>query len=681
MATLFLTLAPGVSLVNADSRSDVLRDLANASGFSSHRLTVADGLPQETALSSTQIRDGYQWFGAFGGLVRFDGLRCANSTVENTPALRSNRILPLDDEIWSIPVRAAGDIWTAGCTLYRFHGGVYREVVLPVLEEMHSCCVHADLSGGLWAGTDRGLDASEGNTFVRWALGGEDRDGDPKRIGNLITDASKRLRGVAHGTVGNLERGVFHRAATIPGEWVTTVGASRDGGVQSERAATHRIHAAPFYDEAAWFRVFCVIGALAAAVGVHRVCTKWLTQHAAELRAEISERERAEKARRRLEAALAESTKFEAIGRLACGVAHEFNNVLTAVMGRSELLKANLEREPDSHTARRVMHVDEILRSSERAARLTEQLLAFSRQQLLRPDAVRVGEAIQKLEPMLQDLLPSGILLEVQCSEGTPPVFIDPGQFDQVITNLVLDARDAMPEGGVITITTAFNTDNAKPTEDRVEIAVRVTGARIEDAVMPHILEPFSTTKSLGRGAGLGLASVHGIVTQSGGEVSVQSGTGRGVLFRVLLPPASDGTVSHSDPAGGDEKSLAGRASAPVVLVCDDDTSLTPVFENSLVAAGFTTYVSTSVRDAQRLAESLSRIDLLITDMLMPDGDGEQVDRAVHARHPTCKTLFVSGFAGAERHRRQRADPPPHFLPKPFDTHELLNAAEAVLNA
>ncbi|WP_231993549.1 hybrid sensor histidine kinase/response regulator [Pseudobythopirellula maris] len=506
-----------------------------------------------------------------------------------------------------------------------------------------------------------------------------------------------RLEGYENSWVEAGARRTAYYTRVPPGDYHFTAQAMNPDGDWSESGDTLSLHIEPHYYQQSWFHAVLGAGILGLVVGAHRLRVHWLTLHASELQAEIHERERAESERRRLETALAEATKFEAIGRLAGGVAHDFNNVLTAVIGRAELLRISLLQSADNRSEHRLNHANEIIRCGKRAARMTAQLLAYSRQQVLRPTVVDANDAIAKLEPMLRSLIPESIELRVNLRAESGWVLIDPSQLEQVVMNLVLNARDASEEhGDAIELVTSLSQPAAalphgadKPRADG-EFVIKVSdkGVGIRDQDLPHIFDPFFTTKSEGKGTGLGLASVHGIVTQSGGEVRVASrGPQQGATFTVRLPacaapaPGEVGEDDSSEMRAVIVKPVfnATEVSLPTVLFCDDNEAIRRVAKGSLTSKGYTTHVASTPAEARRIAETIDAIDLLITDVLMPDENGPELAEAILKRHPGCNTLFISGYTGHQGNRQQVTDGGAHFLQKPFSPEELVVAASEIL--
>jgi PAS domain S-box-containing protein len=384
--------------------------------------------------------------------------------------------------------------------------------------------------------------------------------------------------------------------------------------------------------------------------------------------------------RKRTEEQLRQAQKMEAVGRLAGGVAHDFNNLLTVIAGRSHFLAHRL---PPEDPSRR--DVELIQKSTERAAQLTRQLLAFSRKQILEPKLVDLGAIATGIEPILRRLISEDIDLAVVSRAGLGRVKADPGQIEQVILNLAINARDAMPRGGRLTIETA-NTEldegyAAQHTEVTpglyVMLAVSDTGTGMDAATQARLFEPFFTTKEPGKGTGLGLATVYGIVKQSGGHVAVYSELGRGSSFKVYLPrvegaaEAGERVRVAAPPARGSE----------TVLLVEDEPELRTLAREILGAWGYTVLHSGDPAEALRLAERHEGpIHLLLTDVVMPGMSGRELaDRLLSARSDL-RVLFMSGYTDSAIVHHGVLDPGTPFLQKPFTPDALIRKVREVLD-
>ena len=376
---------------------------------------------------------------------------------------------------------------------------------------------------------------------------------------------------------------------------------------------------------------------------------------------DISERRRAEEERRRLEDQLRQSQKMEAVGRLAGGIAHDFNNLLMVIMGHGELLRRGLAG--DDPRLRKVQHV---MGAAERAARLVRQLLAFSRKQVLEPQVVDLNALVAETARMLRPLLGEDVRIVTRLDPALGRARVDPAQVDQVLMNLAVNARDAMPAGGTLALETS-NLDE-KGTGSYVALTVRDSGHGMDDATRAQVFEPFFTTKGGTGGTGLGLSMVYGIVQQSGGQISVESAPGRGSSFRILLPRAdgpgaADVPKTPSPlPAGGGE----------TVLVVEDEPDIRSLACEMLEGHGYRTLAAASGEEALGLAvRHPGTIELLLTDVVMPGLSGPALAERFAVVRPHARVLYMSGYAGDDLVRRGVARESPHVLTKPFSAEAL----------
>jgi nitrogen-specific signal transduction histidine kinase/CheY-like chemotaxis protein len=375
--------------------------------------------------------------------------------------------------------------------------------------------------------------------------------------------------------------------------------------------------------------------------------------------------------RKRLETQLRQSQKMEAVGRLAGGVAHDFNNLLTAILGYSELLALN----PDLDDASRD-YTREIRESAERAGSLTQQLLAFGRRQMLRVETLDLNAQVERLEGMLRRLIGEHVKLVSELSAGSMQVRADSSQIEQVIVNLVVNARDAMPEGGRILLATKRVRVDVKRTlkfpefkaGEYVLLSVSDTGSGMDEETKAHIFEPFFTTKGMGRGTGLGLSIVYGIVKQSGGYIYVQSEVGKGTKFDVYLPFTHDAENEKREnasesPPGGSEK----------VLVAEDEQIVRRMIATSLRGYGYEVVEAVNGREALRIFREHPDgfFDLLVTDVVMPEMGGQELAERLTRFQPGLKVLFVSGYTDNLGVRKRVQAHEAHFLQKPFTSASL----------
>jgi two-component system cell cycle sensor histidine kinase/response regulator CckA len=386
---------------------------------------------------------------------------------------------------------------------------------------------------------------------------------------------------------------------------------------------------------------------------------------------DISARRRTEEALRQSEARLIQARKMESVGRLAGGIAHDFNNLLTAIIGYSDLVLQELDPE---HGSRR--DVEEILRAAERAGGLTRQLLAFSRRQVLQPERVDLNAVVADIDRMLRRLIGEDIELVTRLHGELEPIVADPGQIEQVIVNLVVNARDAMPRGGRIELETS-NFECIDPV--RVEsgmlapgryVALRVadTGTGMDEETRAQIFEPFFTTKEASGGTGLGLASAYGIISQSRGQIDVASRLGEGSRFTIYLPVAREATVevTPTDPAP------ASRGRETILLV-EDSGPVRRLVERMLTRKGYTVLAAESATAALRHCSRYDGpIDLLLTDVVLPRMAGPEIARQAREIRPDLRVLYMSGFTDETLTQHGLSSLEPDLLAKPFSSSTVL---------
>jgi signal transduction histidine kinase len=384
---------------------------------------------------------------------------------------------------------------------------------------------------------------------------------------------------------------------------------------------------------------------------------------------------------RRLEDQLAQAQKMEAVGQLAGGVAHDFNNLLTVIMSYSSMLLMDMEAANPMRG-----DIQEISNAAARAATLTRQLLAFSRKQVLQMQAVNVNEVVTHVEKMLRRLIGEDISLSTHLDPDLAHINGDSGQLEQVLLNLAVNARDAMPNGGALTIATG-NVDLSDEHGDRhmgaapgkyVMLAVTDTGGGMSKEVQQRLFEPFYTTKGPGKGTGLGLSTVHGIVKQSGGDVYVYSELGHGTTFKVYFPRLSAEAELIATTA---EHAAITPRGTETVLLAEDDEALRALGERVLSAFGYNVLVARTGAEALRIvAEHKGRIDLVATDVVMPEMNGSQLVAKVLKARPGIRVLFMSGYTDDEVVRRGVIDGQTAFLQKPFTPDLLAQKVRQVLD-
>ena len=384
--------------------------------------------------------------------------------------------------------------------------------------------------------------------------------------------------------------------------------------------------------------------------------------------------------RRKLESQLRQSQKMEAIGQLAGGVAHDFNNLLTAILGYAQLLDSQL---PDDSMLRE--EVAEIAKAGERAASLTRQLLAFSRKQVLEPKLLDLNSSVRSLENMLRRLIGEHIDLAATLDPSLALVRADAGQIEQVIMNLVVNSRDAMPEGGKVTIETA-NVElgdayalhhPAVAPGSYVMLAVSDTGAGMDAATQARIFEPFFTTKAKDTGTGLGLSTVYGIVKQSGGSIWTYSEVGKGTTFKVYLPRAEGVAKEIEQPAPD-----ADAPATETILLAEDDSAVRKLTLTILTRLGYTVLDAGTGEEALKLArEHPGAIDLVLTDLVMPQMSGADFASELRAARPGIAVLFMSGYTDHAIIRHDLLESGAAFLQKPFTPSSLSRKIREVLSA
>jgi two-component system cell cycle sensor histidine kinase/response regulator CckA len=463
-----------------------------------------------------------------------------------------------------------------------------------------------------------------------------------------VTDANPAAAVLFGKTLDELRGGlldglVIHEGDALAGEW-------REFIALGEAKREHRVKS-----EGGWRLVECSYRARVQ-TGRHLCIARDITE------------------RRVLEDRLAQAARIESVGRLAGGIAHDFNNLLTAILGYTELLLAH-RRADDPERA----DLEEIQKAGRRASALTQQLLAFGRKQVLQPREVDLNRTLAGLAPMLKDVLREDITLVVETARSATAVTIDPHQIEQAVLALVLNSRDALPMGGEIHVDLAHVTlsPDDLPSERRhaagVYVRLRVidNGIGISPEVRAHLFEPFFTTKGLGKGTGLGLASVHGTVHQSGGFIVVDSPPSGGSVFTLYFP------AILPDVAGPQEEGLTGRES---ILLVEDEDSVRVIIGALLRRHGYHVLEAATPRGAEDIfAHHAEAIDLLLTDVVMPEMNGPALAQRLVAKKPELRILFISGYADAAN---PAALSGPHvgFLAKPFQASALTRAVRDLLD-
>ena len=383
--------------------------------------------------------------------------------------------------------------------------------------------------------------------------------------------------------------------------------------------------------------------------------------------------------KRSMDAQVVQTQRLEAIGQFAGGIVHDFNNLLTAIQGYAELARAAL---PEGNPIRE--DLDQVLASAGRASAITRKLLAFTHRQILMPVDIDPAQVIADLVPMLRPLMGDDIEVAVEVEAEHGWIRVDPTQLEQVMVNLAVNAHDAMPAGGTMTITVhdLKSIDPDRPDPDLnagpfVRISVSDTGIGMDEATRARIFDPFYTTKGTGKGTGLGLSTVFGIVAQSGGQIQVETSPGEGSTFHVDLPRV--GTAVLPSPQHPAEATL--RRSG-VVLVVEDDPAVREFTRRSLEATGYTVLVAAGGDEALRASEDLSEtIDVLLTDVVMPGVHGPELAARIRAQRPGIGVVFMSGYAEGGLGPGAELNASSEILPKPFNVEALNRAVGRAVDA
>ena len=381
--------------------------------------------------------------------------------------------------------------------------------------------------------------------------------------------------------------------------------------------------------------------------------------------------------RKQLEDQLRQSQKIEAVGRLAGGIAHDFNNLMTVIMGYVGLTKKR-SGNPD-HVSK---GLDEIEKASTRATRLTQQLIAFSRKQILQPQILDVNQIVSNMEKMLRRLIGENIQLVTIPASDLGKVKADPGQIEQVIVNLTLNARDAMPQGGRITVETEnFDVEESfareSPATSCVKLLFSDNGIGMDEKTKAHIFEPYFTTKEVGKGVGLGLATVYGIIRQSGGNIQVESEPGKGSTFTILLPRVDEAAHSTEPP----ELVLGAAPGEETIMVVEDEEPVLNLIRDTLEDAGYKVLTASNGEEALALlSRNKDPIHLLLTDVVMPNIGGQSLAARVTSRHPEIQILFMTGYFDTSVDTSEYPLGRRPIIFKPFTPQELMSKIRELLD-
>ncbi len=392
---------------------------------------------------------------------------------------------------------------------------------------------------------------------------------------------------------------------------------------------------------------------------------------------DVSEQTRGEAERRMLEEQFRQAQKLESVGRLAGGVAHDFNNLLTVISGYTHMVQEDIALEDRLREP-----LEQVARAASRAADLTRQLLTFSRKQISAPKKAAVNELLGGVEKMLRRLIGEDIRLTLSLSPDAGAISVDPGQFEQVIMNLAVNARDAMPQGGRLAIETASvvagdasaHSPLAIPPGVYASVTVSDTGTGMSSEAMAHVFEPFFTTKEAGKGTGLGLSTVYGIVKQSGGFIWADSTPGMGCVFRMLFPAVEAGFEAAPEPA-----LAANLSGTETILLAEDEPGVRKYVHQALERYGYTVLDAANGREALACAETCGRpIHLLLTDCVMPEMGGAELAAAFQSRNPGTPVLCMSGYTDRPRVPSSAGV---HHIQKPFTAGTLLGRMRSILEA
>jgi signal transduction histidine kinase/ActR/RegA family two-component response regulator len=423
--------------------------------------------------------------------------------------------------------------------------------------------------------------------------------------------------------------------------------------------------------QAVWF--------VLAAVLLH-LATSSINEALNRARHELAERKQVEQTLVRTEEQLRQAQKMEAVGRLAGGVAHDFNNLLTPIIGHSQLVLLGLDLDDPARK-----NLEEISKAAERAASLTKQLLAMSRKQIVQPKVVDLNSVVADMEEMLRRLVGEDLEFVVTMEPGLGQVRADPNQIQQVLMNLVVNARDAMPQGGTLTITTSnvhldqvsAGVDTAVSPGAYVVLAVNDTGCGMDAETQARIFEPFFTTKDHSKGTGLGLSTAYGIVNQSGGHISVNSEPGLGSTFNVYLPRiGEEGEITEGESA----QPVLQKGSETILLVEDDD-AVRELSSQILRLNGYVVLQAAQGQEALEVSRQFGGcIDLLLTDVIMPQMNGRELAELLTRQRPELRVVYISGYAENAIVHQGAPDPGVVLVEKPFNAEMLVRTVRQALD-
>jgi PAS domain S-box-containing protein len=412
-------------------------------------------------------------------------------------------------------------------------------------------------------------------------------------------------------------------------------------------------------------------------------CSPMLENRVVIVARDVTARRRAEQALHESEDQLRQAQKMEAVGQLAGGIAHDFNNLLMAIMSNAEL--AALELSTDAPQSAASQHIDEIKLASRRARSLTQQLLAFSRKQMLQPRVIDLNTVVRDSEQILRRLIGENITMTAALEPALGAVRADPGQITQVLMNLAVNARDAMSDGGQLSLETTNREITKREARKHrglkeghyVALEVRDTGIGMDEQTQSRIFEPFFTTKPPGQGTGLGLSTVYGIVKQSGGYIAVESAERKGTTFTVLLPRVYEASEAPNPAATGAQP----VQSHGTILLVEDESAVREATKRMLRKYGFEVLEAKHGEDALLLWQrEATRVDVVLTDVVMPLMGGVDLVRALRARSPHLRVVFMSGYTQGTLELSTMDETATRFLPKPFTADQLIGTLRELLN-
>jgi signal transduction histidine kinase/CheY-like chemotaxis protein len=651
-------------------------------------LDRAHGYPGAGSFTAFALDGGHFWFGDRDSVLSFDGRRW--QTVRT--GLQTVR---------SIVRTRDGSIWVAsGSGLHRYREGAWMTVdAAEGLPDGSVNDILEDRAGTLWVSTTSGLsryDATRDRDAPQTSLDvpGNPTEAPPSGAIPIVFAGRDRWNYTRPDRLlfaWRLDGGAWSPAeprAAVPLEGLTpgrhridVRATDRNWNVDPTPATRQFVVLLPWYRESG----FLVAGAFGAMglllslgsfvwrhVRLERLVgerTTALAEANAHLRSELADRHRMEQDRARLEGQLHQAQKLEAVGRLAGGIAHDFNNLLTVITGFAELALDDPTISPSTRTS-----IDEIGRAAQRASALTRQVLAFSRQQVVEPKPLDLNAVVADIERMLSRLIGEDVALAFHPAQGLWLVLADRGQIEQALVNLAVNARDAMPQGGQLSIETAnveldddFTRAHAGTRSGPyVRLRVTDTGVGMDADTRARIFEPFFTTKAKDKGTGLGLATVYGIVAQSAGHIWVESEPHRGTTFTIYLPR----TDGHADTAAGRDVEVPRGSEA--VLIVEDDDGVRHVAASALRALGYRVDVAASGEEGLTwLTSRTTPPDLVVTDVVLKGMSGVELAAQAHHVHPALRVLFMSGYADSALLRRGPIQGGAHFIQKPFTTAEL----------